>query len=187
MGYTWKPKKVRDRLIKDLKETTLSFSELGRRYGVSRQAIFAFSQREEIKRPKRPEREHTQNCFTCQSIIRIAKKPHSDFICCHTIKEELGLGKSKWHYHLQILRKQGLISRKFGRLKSRKAEKAYQIYFKKRLPVRTIGRQVGFKNFYAIIKEHRASGWDVPKPLFTYDSNDRKKTIARMNRKKKEL
>jgi hypothetical protein len=186
MGYTRKSKKVNERLIKDLKESTLSFAELGKRYGVSRQAVFGFCQRKAIKRPKRPKREHTQNCSICQSLIRISKKPHSDFICSHTIKDELRIHKARWLYHLQILRKQGLVSQKFGRLKSRKAEKAYEIYFKKRLPVRTIGRQVGFKNFYAIIKGHRALGWEVPAPLFKYDSNDRKKTIAKMNRKNRE-
>jgi biotin operon repressor len=185
MRNTWKLRSVEDRLIKDLKESTLSFAELGRRYGVSRQAIFAFCQGKGIKRPKRLKREHTQNCSICQSLIRISKKPHSDFICSHTIRDELKIHKARWLYHLQILRKQGLISQKLGRLKSRKAEKAYQIYFKKRLPVSMIGRQVGLNNFYAIIKEHRALGWDVPDPLFTYDSNDRKKTIAKMNRKKK--
>jgi biotin operon repressor len=186
MKHTWKLRSVGDRLIKDLEETTLSFAELGKRYGVSRQAIFGFCQWRGIKRPKKPKREHTQNCSICQSLLRIAKKPHSDFISSQTIKEQLKLRKPKWLYHIHILRKKGLISQKFGRLKSRKAEKAYQIYFKKRLPVRTIGRQVGLKNFYAIIKEHRALGWDVPAPLFKYDSNDRRKIIAERNRKKRE-
>ena len=185
MRNTWKHRRVNDQLIKDLKESAVSFAELGKKYGVSRQAIFAFCQRKEINRPKRPKREHTQNCSICQSIIGIAKKPHSDFISSQTIKQQLGLGRSKWLYHIGILRKKRLISQKFGRLQSQKVERAYQLYFKKRLPVRTVGRQVGFKNFYAIIKEHRALGWDVPDPLFTYDSNDRKKTIAKMNRRKK--
>ena len=187
MGNTRKPKEVEDQLIKDLKESTLSFGELGKKYGVTRQAIFQFAKMRGIKRPKKPKKVHTETCSICQSLIKISKKPHSDFISSQTIKDQLRLQKASWHYHLRILRKHGLISQKFGRLKSRKAEKAYQIYFKKRLPVRTIGRQVGLKNFYAIIKEHRSLGWDVPDPLFTYDSNDRKKTIARMNRKKKEL
>ncbi len=182
MRNTWKLRRVEYKLIKDVKETTIPFLQLVKKYRVSRQAIFGFCQRRGIKRPRR---EHTNHCSICQSLIRIAKKPHSDFICSHTIKDELRIKTSKWLYHLHILRKQGLISRKFGRLKSRKAEKAYQIYFTKRLPVRTIGRQAGLSNFYSIIKEHRALGWDVPDPLFTYDSNDRKKTIAERNRKKK--
>jgi hypothetical protein len=185
MGSMGKLKRVEDLIIKDLENTTISFRRLGKKYGVTHQAIFQFAQKWGIKRPKRLKREHTQNCSICQSLIRISKKPHSDFICSHTIRDELKIHKARWLYHLQILRKQGLISQKLGRLKSRKAEKAYQIYFKKRLPVSTIGRQVGLNNFYAIIKEHRALGWDVPDPLFTYDSNDRKKTIAEMNRKKK--
>jgi hypothetical protein len=186
MGNTRKPKKVKDQLTMDLKESTLSFGELGKKYGVTRQAIFQFAKMRGIKRPKKPTRVHTETCSICQSLIKISKKPNSDFICYHTIKHKLEIKRSRLFYHLQILRKQGLISQKFGRLKSRKAEKAYQIYFNERLPVRTIGRQVGLKNFYAIIKEHRSLGWDVPAPLFKYDSNDRKKTVAEMNRKKRE-
>ena len=175
-------KRVENRLIKDLKESTLSFADLGKRYGVSKQAVCEFAQRRGLKRPTI---EHTQNCPTCQSIMRIAKKPHSDFISSRTIKKQLGLVKSKWLYHLRILREKGLISPKFGRLKSKKAEMAYQLYFTKRLPVVTIGRQVGLKNFNSHIWKHRALGWDVPAPLFKYDSNDRRKTVAKRIRKKK--
>jgi len=42
MAIVWKLRKVQDRLIKDLKETTLSFRSLGKKYGVSGQAIFSF-------------------------------------------------------------------------------------------------------------------------------------------------
>ena len=185
MRNTWKLRRVKDRLIKDLKESTLSFAELGKKYGVSRQAIFEFAKRRGIKRPKRPKRGHTKKCSICQSLIRIAKKPHSDFISSQTIKKQLRLKGPTLFYHIHILRNKGLISPEFGRLQSRKAELAYQLYFKKRLPVRTIGRQAGLINFHAVIKEHRALGWDVPDPLFTYDSNDRRKTRAKMNRKKR--
>jgi len=41
-------------LVKDLKETTLSFKILGKKYGVSRQAVYEFSERQEIKRPAKP-------------------------------------------------------------------------------------------------------------------------------------
>ncbi|MGA2466052.1 MAG: hypothetical protein ABSH06_17090, partial [Thermodesulfobacteriota bacterium] len=54
---------------------------------------------------------------------------------------------------------------RFGRFRSKRAEKAYAIYFKKRLPIRTIGWKVGLKNFSADILRHRALGWDVPPPL----------------------
>ena len=178
-------KKVEDQLIRDLKETTLTFQRLGEKYGVTRQAVFGFCDRRGIKRLNRIAIEHTKRCSICKSLIGFARHPHSDFVTSHTIKAKLGIKDGQWGYHLSILKRKGLVSQKFGRLQSRKAERAYKIYFKKRLPVKTIGRQVGFKNFYAIIKEHRALGWDVPKPLFTYDLNDRKNTIARMNGNKK--
>jgi hypothetical protein len=180
---TRKLRRVKDRIIKDLKESILSLADLGKRYGVSKQAVFEFAQRRGIKRPRRPKREHTKTCPICQSIIRIAKKPHSDFISSKTIRKQLRLDRSKLPYHFGILRKEGLISSKFGRLHSCKAELAYQLYFKKRLPVRTIGRQAGFKNFYAVIKRHRVLGWDVPAPLFKYDSNDRSKAALKRAKK----
>jgi len=182
MGTPGQLRRVEDRLTKDLEETTIPFWRLGEKYGVSRQAILAFCNRSGIKRPKR---EHTEKCPICQSLIRIAKKPHSDFISSHTIKKQLGLEKVNILYHMGILRKKGLISQKFGRLHSKKAELAYQIYFKKRLPVRTIGRQVGLKNLHSIIKRHKASGWDVPDPLFKYDGKERRKRFKGIRRMKR--
>ena len=70
MTIEWKLKKVEDRLIKDLKETTLPFRSLGKKYGVSGQSIFWFCQRRGIKRQNRPNIEHTKNCPICKSLIR---------------------------------------------------------------------------------------------------------------------
>ena len=84
MGTVGQLRRVEDRLIKDLEEATISLSMLGKKYGVSRQAIFAFCKSREIKRPKR---EHTEKCSICQGMIRIAKNPHSDFISSQTIKK----------------------------------------------------------------------------------------------------
>jgi len=182
MGTSGQLRKVEGRLIKDLEKTTIPFLQLAKKYGVSKQAISRFLHRKGIKRPKR---EHTEKCSICQRLIGIAKKPHSDFISSQTIKKQLRIGKVKWIYHIGILRRKGLVSQKFGRLRSRKAEQAYQIYFKKRLPVRTIGRQAGLKNFYSIIRQHKGLGWDVPAPLFTYDSNDRSKAKLKMTKKKR--
>ena len=66
-----------------------------------------------------------------------------------------------------------------------KLERAYQIYFKKRLPVRTIARQVGLKNFHSTIKRHKGLGWDVPDPLFEYDSAYRRKIFKMIKRKRR--
>ena len=182
MGSRGELRKVKDQLIKDLKESTLSFAELGKKHGVSSQAIFGFCHRKGIKRPKR---EHTENCTICQSLIRISKKARSEFVSSQTLKEKLGLERQEYFFHIGILRKSGLISQRFGRLHSKKAELAYQIYFKKRLPVSTIGKQVGLKNLHSVIRKYKVLGWNVPDPLFKYDSIDRRKTIAEMNRKKR--
>jgi hypothetical protein len=184
MRTSWKLRRVKEQVIKDLKESAVSFAELGKRYGVSKQAIFGFCQEKGIKRPKK---DHTHTCSICQSLIRIAKKPHSDFISSRTIKEKLGLVKSKWLYHLRILRKKGLITPKFGRLYSKKMELAFHLYFTKRLSVVAIGKQVELKNLYSANRQHRALGWDVPDPLFTYDSNDRSKAALKRAKKSRQV
>ena len=181
MGTIGQLRKVEAQVIKDLEKTTIPLQRLGKKYGVSKQAIFAFCNRKGIKRPKR---EHIKECSICKGLVRFAKKPHSDFISSQTIKKQLELGPAKFLYHIGILRKKGLISKKFGRLHSRRAERAYQIYFKKRLPVSTIGRQVGLKNFYSLIRTHKRLGWDVPDPLFKYDVNELRIRLKMARRKR---
>ncbi len=177
MGTRWQLRRVQDGLTKELEGTTIPLSRLGEKYGVSRQAIFQFMQRRGIKRPRR---EHKKDCSICKGLLRIAKKPHSDFISSETIREELRIKVRYLYYHLRILREKGLIPQKFGRLHSKKAELAYQIYFKKRLPIKVIGKQVGLTNFHSVIGRHRVLGWDVPPPLFKYDKDARRKSSLKL-------
>ena len=172
-----------DDLVKDLKETTLSFKILGKKYGVSRQAVHGFSKRQGIKRPVRPKGHQTEGCRFCQKLIQISKKPHSEFISIHTIVKETGGSKGKCFYHLRTLRDRGSVSQRFGRLLSKRLEKAYAIYFTKRLPIRTIGRKVGIRNFQWLIRRHRALGWNVPPSL--YDGRGRSRIQSKMHRRKK--
>ena len=53
MRTVGKLREVENELIRDLKETTLSFRRLGEKYGVSRQAIFLFCSTKGITRSKR--------------------------------------------------------------------------------------------------------------------------------------
>jgi len=183
MGTVGKLSEVEDQLIKDLKDTTVPSQQLAKKHGVSRQVIFNFIHRKGIMRPKKPkgqEPEHTEGeCSICQGLLRIARKPHSDFICYHTLSEQLGLQGRKLSSHLNHLRAKKLVSQKFGKLFSKRVELAYRIYFKRRLPVRTIGRQVGLTNFNSTIRNDRAAGWDVPAPFFEYDGNERRDQIKR--------
>ncbi len=183
MGAVGKLKEVENRLIKDLKKTTVPSQQLARKYGVSRQAIFDFIHRKGIRRPKRPKKQkpkHTEkNCSICRKLLRIARKPHSDFICYQTLSEQLGLQGKELSPHLSLLRGKKLVSRNFGKLLSKRAELAYQIYFKRRLPLATIGEQVGFRNFSSVIQKHKASGWDVPAPLFRYHGDQRRGWLER--------
>ena len=186
MGTQGQLKRVEAQLRKDLEETTFSFQRLGEKYGVTKQAVYLFCHTKGVTRPtrpKRPETEHKEKiCAVCRGLLEIAKKPHSDFISSHTIKKELGVGGRELSFHINILRKKGLVSQKFGRLRSRKAELAYQIYFMKRLPIRTIERHVGIEDFRSVAKIHKVLGWDVPAPL--YDGSDQRGIQFRMNKLK---
>jgi biotin operon repressor len=173
-----------DNLVKDLKETTLSFKKLGKRYGVSRQAVHAFYKRQGIKRPAKPKGHQTGECRLCQKLIQISKKPHSEFISIHTIVKKMGESRTGYRYHLRMLRDKGLVDEKFGRLQSKRVEKAYAIYFKKRLPIRTIGRKVGIKNFQSTIRQHRELGWNVPSSLYVYDGRERSRIKSKIQRRK---
>ncbi len=177
----------KDELTRDLTDASLNISELAEKYGVSRQGIYTFVKRMGIKR--RMISKHPKECPICQGLIKISRKPRSEFISSQTIREQLGLEKSTFLYHLDLLRKRGLVSKKFGRLRSQKVERAFQIYFKRKLPVSTIGKIVGIIGLWSVIEKHKEAGWDVPAPLFTYDSKERSKRrrgdhLRRAKRKK---
>jgi len=184
MGRTGILQGKKDDLVKDLKETSLSFEKLGKKYEVSRQAIYDFCKRQGIERPKRPRGHQTGECRLCQKLIQISKKPRSEFISIHTIPKETGESWAKCYNHLRTLRDKGLVSQRFGRLRSKKIEKAYAIYFTKRLPIRTIGRKVGIKNFQSLIRQHRRSGWNVPPSLYVYDGREKRRVLSEVQRRK---
>jgi DNA-binding transcriptional ArsR family regulator len=173
-----------DDLLKDLKESTLSYKKLGKQYGVSGQAIHAFYKRHRIKRPKRRKGHKILECRLCQKLIQINKKPHSEFISIQTIVKQTGEPVTKYSHHLRILRDKGLVDEKFGRLRSKRAEKAYQIYFTERLPICRIGWKVGIKNFYSLIRKHRELGWNVPASLYVYGVRKRSRIQSEIQRKK---
>jgi predicted transcriptional regulator len=79
----------------------------------------------------------------CQKLIQISKKPDSEFTSISTIAKETGKLKKRYVYHLRILRSKGLVSQRFGRIRSNRIEKAYAIYFTKQLPISRIGQKVG--------------------------------------------
>ena len=167
-----------------MKETTLSFRKLGERYGVSRQTVHDFFKRQGIKRPKRPKGHQTGKCRLCQKLIQISKRPHSEFISIHTIVKKMGGSWAKCLSHLRTLREKGLVTEKFGRLKSKRAENAYAIYFKKRLPISTIGRKFGIKNFQSLIRRHRGLGWNVPPSLYVYNEREKRRILSEIQRRK---
>jgi len=173
-----------DSLVRDLKGTTLSSKKLGKKYGVSGQAVYGFCKKQRIKRPLKPAGHQTGECPLCQKLIQISKKPHSEFISIHTIKKETRDSKRKYVYHLRTLRSMGLVNPKFGRLRSEKVEKAYAIYFKKRLPISRIGRKIGIRNFQSLIQKHRELGWNVPPSLYIYNGREKSRILSELQRRK---
>jgi len=173
-----------NKLVKDLKETTLSFKKLGKKYGVTRQGVHIFCKRQGIKRPEKPKRHQTEQCPLCQKLLQISKRPHSEFISTHTIVKEIGGPWGKYPRHLRTLRSKGLVSPKFGRLHSKRIEKAYAIYFTKRLPICKIGREVGLKNFPSIIRQYRALGWNIPPSLYGRRGRNRVKSKIQEGKKR---
>jgi DNA-binding transcriptional regulator YhcF (GntR family) len=145
----------KDNLVKDLKETTLSFEKLGERYGVSRQAIHGFCRTQDIKRPLNHRGHQTGECRLCQKLIQISKKPQSEFISVHTIVNETEESKAKYLYHLQRLRDKGLVDEKFGRLlsKNRIADEVFKEIFPKKL-----SRSQSSEQVYAQLKKMILSG-----------------------------
>ena len=177
--------RVEERLVKDLEETTRSLNELRKKYGVTKQAISRFIHRKGIQRRKLPVKEHIETCSVCQGLLRIARQEHSDFISSPTIQKRLKVGSGTFRYHIRILRKKGLVSQWFGRIWSRRVERAYQIYFSKALPISTIGRRAGLRHFYSVIGRHKRLGWDVPPALFEYDTAYRRKSHLKKNKRRR--
>jgi hypothetical protein len=173
------------RQVREGPEREHSFlQETGEEVWVSRQAIYGFCKKKGVERPKRPRGHQTEECLLCQKLIEISKKFHSEFISIHTIAKETGKLKAKYNYHLRILRDKGLVSQRFGRLRSKRLEEAYAIYFTKRLPIRTIGRKVGIKNFQSLIQTHRKLGWNVPPPLYVYNGEEKRRILSETQRRK---
>jgi len=185
MGTAGQLREVEDQLIKELEETTVPSQQLARKYGVSKQAIYDFIQRKGITRPKKSGRqEHTEKkCPICQGLLRISRRRNSDFLCFQTLSEQLGLQGRELFRHLKHLRSKKLISRKFGKLVSKRTELAYSIYFKRSLPVTTIGKQAGIINFPSVIHNHKAAGWDVPTSLFKYDGDEIRSRLRKRRKK----
>jgi len=177
-----------DELTRDLKRAAIPLWKLGEKYGVSKQAIQAFQRRRGIERPPNPGGHNIKSCPICQQLIEIGQRPRCEFISSHSIREELGIEKrqkGKYLYHLGRVKEKGLVSGKLGCLHSKRVEKAYQLYFTERLPIRRIGRIMGLRNFHSIIKRHLDLGLDVPPSLYVYDCKERSKIQTEIHKRKR--
>ena len=119
MGANRPLKEAEKRLINDLMESTVPLAELGKKYGVTRQAISFFAIRRGIKRPRR---EHTETCSTCQLLLRMSSGLCGNFTTSQTISKQLKLGIGKLSYHLHFLKEKGLASQDSGKIRFGKSE-----------------------------------------------------------------
>ena len=92
MGIVSKLREVEKELISDVLKANISFSQLAKKYGVSRQALYGYCDRRGIRRQRK---EHTERCSICQGLLQIARQKHSDFISTPTIKERLKLTRKE--------------------------------------------------------------------------------------------
>ena len=112
-------KGVEKKLMKDLTESSVPLGDLGKKYGVTRQAISFFAIRRGIKRPRR---EHTETCSTCQLLLRMSRGLRGNFTTSQTISKQLKLGIGKLSYHLHFLKEKGLVSQDSGKIRFGKSE-----------------------------------------------------------------
>lgn len=179
-GVRGQIKGIEQELINDLREGIIPITDLSKKYGLARQTLYNFIRRKGIERPAKI---HPKECLICQDLVRISKEPYGEFLAIKTIRERLGIEKKVYLYHIHHVRRKGLVSRKFGMLRSQKVERAYQIYLTKRMPVNKIGKRVGLKRFWSNINRHKVSGRDIPPPLFIYDANERAKNLEKVKQR----
>jgi len=108
MGEIGQLKKVEKPLIEDLVGSAVPLEDLGKKYGVTHQAISLFAIKRGIKRPKR---EHTKRCSICQKLMIVAKRHPGEFISCQTLYKQLKLGRDNLSYHMGLLKKADLSPR----------------------------------------------------------------------------
>jgi len=114
MGRSGVIQRHRGEVIKDLKDTTFPLGILGKKYGVTRQALSQFVKKEKIRRktrPHRPVKHPVEDCHICQEILRVRREPYSEFFSRNTIGERLDakISHREYLYHLKVLRKRRTI------------------------------------------------------------------------------
>jgi predicted DNA-binding protein YlxM (UPF0122 family) len=169
MGRGRKPAKElssRDKKIVERYRTTVdTMPQLAEKYGISKQRIYEILLRAKrfghiIEKPKLLMHRHTiHQCEICSKIFRIAAK--SDLITKRELAQKLTIKEGTCRWHLNQLKRLGLISKSFATIRSDKLVKALRCYKKGILCTAAVGRKFGYKNFHSILSYQKKKGLNV--------------------------
>jgi len=178
----------KDKVLRYLENTTLTFEEIGKVFGTSRQAVKQFFQRHPVLRPPRPPvvkilDHRVDKCDLCTKIIQISKKLRSEFLTKNRVANLVGLDRSnpddreRFSRHLHVLKKGALVDKKFASIQKEKYVKAFLLYLTRSIPMSKIGKTLGIKNFQSIRDRYREKGFNLPPSKFHYSGEARKRSI----------
>jgi len=169
MGRGRKPAKElssRDKKIVERYRTTVdTMPRLAEKYGISKQRIYEILLRAKrfgyiTEKPKLLMRRHTiHQCEICSKIFRIAAK--NDLITKGQLAQKLNINEGTCRWHLNQLKRLGLISKSFATIRSDKLLKALRCYKKGMLCTAAVGRKFGYKNFHSILSYQKKKGLNV--------------------------
>jgi DNA-binding Lrp family transcriptional regulator len=169
MGRGRKPAKElssRDKkIVERYRATVDSMPRLAEKYGISKQRIYEILLRAKrfghiTEKPKLLMRRHTiHQCEICSKIFRIATK--NDLITKRQLAQKLNINEGTCRWHLNQLKRLGLISKSFATIRSDKLLKALRCYKKGILCTAAVGRKFGYKNFHSILSYQKKKGLNL--------------------------
>jgi hypothetical protein len=199
MGNRGALKRHKREVIRYLSQTTLSFEEIGRIFGVSRQAVNQFTERYRIKRPPTPcilrvTGHKVGTCDLCGKIMEVSRKVRSEFLARKRVMRLVGLNPNiggdrvRFGDHLCKLKKGGFVEKRFATIQKEKYSKAFWLYLEKPIPMARIGKMTRIANFQSIRDRYRRKGFDLPPSKFVFEGENRRKAarLGHMNRRKRE-
>jgi DNA-binding Lrp family transcriptional regulator len=169
MGRGRKPAKElssRDiKIVERYRASVDTMPRLAEKYGISKQRIYEILLRAKrfgyiTEKPKLLTRHHTiHRCKVCSKIFRVAAK--NDLMTKKQLAQRLNIKEGTCHWHLNQLKRLGLISKSFATIRSDKLVKALRCYKKGILSTAAVGRKFGYKNFYSILSYQKKKGLNV--------------------------
>ena len=136
-----------------LRNTDLSGGQIAKQFGVTRQYVNWLMKKARlsgnpVKRPLLQVRGHKVSfCDLCRFILaKIQEEPVR-------WRNELipkKISKSKWGYHMRLLREEGLLPKEAVVFTSRRSALAFRAY-RDGLSVKEIHKRYGFKNFHSVL------------------------------------